>query len=97
MLEKSYKIGKITLSQQALIVFILGIIMFVTTLIGFRGSKKGIAIAIGYLLLTFYNTYLVNCLTVGNCKELAWALVVLMSITILITTGSLAKLGGKFA
>jgi hypothetical protein len=96
-MQEKYKIGKITLTQQALSAFVIGILMFVTTLIAFRGSKKGITIALAYLLMTFYNTYMINCLVVGECKELAWALVVLMSLTVLLTIGTLAKLGGKFA
>ena len=97
MIEKSYKFGKITLSQQALIIFVLGISMFITTLIILRGSKTGMAIALGYLVSTFYTTYMVNCLIVGQCKELAWFLVALISLSVLITVGSAVKLRGKFA
>lgn len=91
--KKMYKLGKITLSRPALSAFVIGILMFVTTLIAFRGSKKGITIALAYLLMTFYNTYMINCLIVGQCKELAWVLVGLMSIAVLLTVGSLYKLG----
>ncbi len=91
-MPETYKIGKITLSQQALTAFIIGIVMSVMTIITFRKSKKGLAIALGYLLMTFYNTYMINCLVVGQCKELAWALVVLMSLTVLIAVGAFAKL-----
>ena len=87
-----YKIGKVTLSQQALTAFILGIIMFVLTLVTFRRSKKGMGIAFGYLLATFYNTYMINCLVVGECKELAWVLVVLMSLAVVFTTFTFRKL-----
>lgn len=92
-MPETYKIGKITLTQQALTAFILGIIMSVITLITLRGSKKGVAIALAYLLMTFYNTYMINCLVVGQCKELAWVLVVLMSLTVLLAVGSFAKMG----
>jgi hypothetical protein len=96
-MQGTYKIGKITLTVQALTAFIIGIIMFVTTLIAFRGSKKGISIALVYLAMAFYNTYMINCLIVGQCKELAWVLISLMSIGVLITLGSVAKLGGKLS
>jgi len=90
-MPETYKIGKITLSQQALTAFIIGIIMSIMTMITFRKSKKGLAIALGYLLMTFYNTYMINCLVVGQCKELAWALIALMSLTVLIAVGAFAK------
>lgn len=93
MPEKTYKIGKITLSHQALSAFIIGIVLSVTTLIALRGSKKGMAIGLAYLLMTFYNTYMINCLVVGQCKELAWVLVVLMSITTLLALYTFSKMG----
>ncbi len=93
MSGKTYKIGKITLTQQAFTALILGIVMSLTTLVAFHKSKKGIAIALGYLIMTFYNTYMINCLVVGHCKELAWALVVLMSLTVLFIVGAFARSG----
>ena len=87
-----YQIGKLKLSQQALSVFIIGILMSIITFTVLRGTKQGMAIAFGYLLFTFYNTYLVNCLVVGNCKELAWILVALSALSVLIVSNKFYKL-----
>jgi len=87
-----YQIGKLKLSQQALSVFIIGILMSIITFTVLRGTKHGMAIAFGYLLFTFYNTYTVNCLVVGNCKELAWILVALSALSVLIVANKFYRL-----
>lgn len=69
-----YTIGKVTLTQQALAVFIIGTLV---SLYGFFAlkSKKGVIISAVMFAYTCYSTYLTNCLSVGNCENLAWILV----------------------
>ena len=90
-MEKMYKIGKITLTQQALGVFIIGTIVTLTALAILR-SAKGVGVAAGFFAFTCYTTYLTNCVVVGNCKELAWVLVALNAITALTAITSIKKL-----
>ena len=82
--EKTYTFGKVTLTQQALGVFIVGTLISLYALITLRGAK-GAGFAVGMFAFTCYNTYLNNCLVVGNCKILAWfllALSILSALTI---------------
>lgn len=80
----SFKIGKITLTQQALAVFIIGSLV---SLYGFftLKSKKGIIISAVMFAYTCYSTYLTNCLSVGNCDILAW---ILVGFTVLASLGT---------
>lgn len=76
----TYKIGKITLTQQALAVFILGSLITLFSLLVHR-NVKGAGMALAFFAYTCYTTYLTNCVVVGNCKELAWVLVALNIIS----------------
>ncbi len=76
-----YKFGKITLTQQALVVFIMGTVLSLFSLL-YNRSAKGAGISVGIFAFTCYTTYLTNCLTVGDCNELAWVLVILNAISV---------------
>jgi intracellular septation protein A len=82
---KTYTIGKITLTQQALAVFIIQTVIALVMLSVFRKTPK---VAAGAFLAVFvfgsYATYLTNCTVVGNCKELAWFLVFVNALSVLI-------------
>lgn len=80
----SFKVGKITLTQQALAVFIIGSLV---SLYGFftLKSKKGVIISAVMFAYTCYSTYLTNCLSVGNCDVLAW---ILVGLTVLASLGT---------
>lgn len=73
---KTYTIGKISLTQQALAVFIIQAIVAFVLLVSLRKNPK---IAAGSFLAVFitgsYATYLTNCTVVGDCNGLAWFLV----------------------
>lgn len=84
MISTSYKIGKITLTQQALAVFIIGSLVSLYGFFSMR-SKKGVIISSVMFAYTCYSTYLTNCLSVGNCDVLAWILVGLSVLTALMT------------
>ena len=73
-MNDTYKIGKITLTQQALAVFIIGSLVSLYGFFSMR-SKKGVIISAVMFAYTCYSTYLTNCLSVGNCHVLAWILV----------------------
>lgn len=75
-----YTFGKIKLTQQALAVFILGSLITLFSLFVHR-NVKGAGMALAFFAYTCYTTYLTNCVVVGNCKELAWVLVVLNIIS----------------
>lgn len=80
-----YKIGKITLTQQALAVFILQAIIAVSFLFMLR-KKPVIASGafIGVLIGGSYATYLTNCTVVGECNALAWFLVAMNVVSVLV-------------
>ena len=81
-MEKTYQIGKITLTQQAFAVFIIGALVSLSGFFMLR-SKKGILISLLMFAYACYSTYLTNCLVVGNCKTLAWVLVGLTALAAL--------------
>ena len=82
-MAKTYTFGKITLTQQALGVFIIGTIMSLMALFTIRGPTVA-GFAAGFFTFTCYNTYLTNCLVVGNCKVLAW---ILLGLTVVSAMG----------
>ena len=84
MSSVTYKIGKITLTQQALAVFIIGTLVSMYGFFSLR-SKKGVIISAVMFGYTCYSTYLTNCISVGNCDVLAWILVGLTAFTALFT------------
>lgn len=94
MSSTSFKIGKITLTQQALAVFIIGSLV---SLYGFFSlkSKRGVIISAVMFAYTCYSTYLTNCLSVGNCDVLAWILVGLTTLAALGTPMRLKLLQNK--
>jgi hypothetical protein len=82
---KTYTIGKITLTQQALTVFIIQAIGAFVLLVSLRKNPK---IAVGAFLAVLvtgsYGTYLTNCTVVGDCNGLAWFLVFVNILSALI-------------
>jgi len=73
---KTYRFGKIVLTQQALAVFIVSIISAFSALFMIRKNPQlAIITFLVGLGLGFYVTYVTNCTIVGKCKELAWFLV----------------------
>ncbi len=83
-----YTFGKITLTKQALGVFITGVIL--TLLVFFTSVRAlGARTAVPLTLLTFatvsYNTYLTNCTVVGKCEQLAWFLVAMNALLVVMT------------
>lgn len=93
-MSTSFKIGKITLTQQALAVFIIGSLV---SLYGFFAmkSKRGVIISAVMFAYTCYATYVTNCLSVGNCDVLAWILVGLTTLAALTTPMRLKLLQNK--
>lgn len=83
---KTYTIGKITLTQQALGVFIVQAIIAFTLLftLGQKQPRLAVGAFISVLIFGSYATYLTNCTVVGKCKELAWFLVVLNAFSLLL-------------
>ena len=83
--KKMYTIGKITLTQQALAVFIIQTIVAFVLLVSLRKTPK---IAVGAFIFAFaagsYGTYLTNCTVVGDCNGLAWFLVAMNILSALI-------------
>lgn len=94
MPDTTFSIGKVTLTQQALAVFIIGSLV---SLYGFftLKSKKGIIISAVMFAYTCYSTYLTNCLSVGNCNILAWILVGLTALASLGTPMRIKLLQNK--
>jgi hypothetical protein len=84
-MSKTYKIGGVTLTQQALAVFIVSTVSAIGALFLMRKDKIALsaAVFIGMLAAGFYATYLTNCTIVGECKKLAWFLVVMSIIAAL--------------
>lgn len=76
------RIGKVKLTQQAFGVFVIGTIMSLFALFTLRNAK-GLGFALGMFAFTCYNTYANNCLVVGDCKILAWFLLVLTALSAL--------------
>jgi hypothetical protein len=73
---KTYAVGEIELTQQALIVFVVAVAVALISLIALRKNPKMAAIAfISFLAVGSYTTYLTNCTVVGKCEKLAWFLV----------------------
>ena len=81
-MAKTYTFGKVTLTQQALGVFIIGTLLSLYALFTIRGPK-GAGFAVGMFAFTCYNTYLNNCLVVGKCNVLAWFLLALSALSAL--------------
>jgi hypothetical protein len=81
-MAKTYTFGNVKLTQQALGVFIIGTLISLYALVTLR-SAKGAAFAVGMFAFTCYNTYLNNCLIVGNCKILAWLLLAMSALSAL--------------
>ena len=84
-MDKTFKFGGLTLTQQALLVFIASTVSALGALFLMRKDKIALsaAVFIGMLAAGFYATYLTNCAIVGECRKLAWFLVVMSIIAAL--------------
>ena len=90
-MAKTYTFGKVTLTQQALGVFIIGTLISLYALATLRGAK-GASFAVGMFIFTCYNTYLNNCLVVGKCNILAWVLLIMSALSALAIPMKLKKI-----
>lgn len=82
---KTYTFGKITLTQQALAVFVLQALVALSMLAVFRKNPKFAGGAfLGVLIFGSYATYLTNCTVVGKCENLAWFLVFINILSVLL-------------
>lgn len=84
-MQKTFKLGGVTLTQQAFLVFISSTVSAIGALFLMRKDKIALsaAVFIGMLAGGFYATYLTNCAIVGDCRRLAWFLVVMSIIAAL--------------
>ena len=95
---ETYKIGSVSLTQQALSIFIIGVFMFFMSVYMVRDKgSKGVVFSLMILGFVFYNTYLTNCIVVGKCNKLAWVLVALMILATLGTPGNIKSIFGPRA
>lgn len=84
-----YTIGNITLTPQALSMFI---VYTVLSLVVFWVSKSASAFVL--LFATgCYMTYVTNCTVVGKCTELAWVMVGLTVLSSFLVGSKTFKLG----
>lgn len=85
MTPVTYKIGKITITQQALAVFIISIVAAIVAFFILR-EKPAVATGafIGALIGGTYATYVTNCTIVGECNALAWFLVAVNIVGVLL-------------
>lgn len=79
---KTYQIGEITLTQQALIVFVLQVVSAISALVLLRkNTKLAVGMFLTLLAVGSYATYLTNCTIVGKCEKLAWFLVAINALS----------------
>lgn len=89
-----YKLpGGITLTRQALGVFIVSIFTAIVSLFALRGNPQ---MAVGIFILLIgtgsYATYLTNCTVVGKCEKLAWFLLGVNVLSTLVVMNNLRRL-----
>lgn len=80
-----YTVGKIKLTQQALAIFIMGSVVSLLILLGLwkvGGARPAITVSLFVFAMACYNTYLTNCVSVGQCNELAWFLVAFYALAV---------------
>ena len=92
---KTYTIGKIKLTQQALYVFIAAIVTVIAQfLIGRRMNTPSKILALNLVIgfgMATYVTYLTNCTIVGKCEQLAWFLFAINALLATLTVALLVK------
>jgi len=81
------KFANVTMTMPAFLVILFATILFVVTALGaiFMKSPMMLVSVIVMYALAIYTTYVVNCLTVGNCNLLAWVLGVLYAVMVGLT------------
>ncbi len=77
--QKTYKIANVTLTQQAFLVFVLGLVVSAMSMYAMRKAPMNTFAMMTIVLLAYvsYSTYLTNCTVVGKCERLAWFLVII--------------------
>jgi hypothetical protein len=90
------KFANITMTMPAFLVILFATILFVVTALGAIFAKSPMLLLTVIVMYAFavYTTYVVNCLTVGNCNLLAWVLAILYAIMVGLTI--LAYIGAVF-
>ena len=85
--------GGITLTKQALGVFIVSMFTALVSLFAMR-SKPQLAVGVFILLIGTgsYATYLTNCTVVGKCEKLAWFLLSVNVISTFVVMNNLRRL-----
>lgn len=81
----TYTVGNIKLTQQAFAVFIMGSVVSLLILLGLwkaGGARPAITASLLVFAMACYNTYLTNCVVVGQCNALAWFLVAVYAIAV---------------
>jgi hypothetical protein len=74
---KFVKVGKIRMTQKALIVSILGFLVF-AFMVSMTFGPKGFMTATLFLTLALSNAYSVHCMEVGHCRIWSWVVVALV-------------------
>ena len=75
---KTYTFGEVTLTQQALGVFIVTSLSALSSLFMLKSNPK-VSVLTFFIMFGFgcYATYVTNCTVVGKCDKLAWFLLVM--------------------
>jgi hypothetical protein len=82
---KTYTFGEITLTQQALSVFIITTLSALSSLF-ILGKNPKLSVLMFFIMFGFgcYATYVTNCTVVGKCDKLAWFLVAANALSALL-------------
>lgn len=98
--QKFVTVGKVRMTQQAFIICMLGVVL--TLILTIRGlmtvSKPSTAIAtiaIALVILAFflYAAYAVNCMVVGKCAVLSWAITIFYVVYMTVAIVALGIMG----
>lgn len=76
--------AKVNMTMPAFLVILFATILFAVTALGAMISRKPMLMVGSIIFYAFaiYTTYVVNCMTVGNCNLLAWILGILYAILV---------------
>ena len=82
----TYQFGKVTITQQSLLILLAGAVLSIGILVGSLAVGKnntvrgiGTVVAILAFGVSCYEAYIVNCTIVGQCTVLSWVLTGLFS------------------
>ncbi len=79
--------AKVNMTMPAFLVIMFATILFAVTAVGAIIARKP-AMLVGIIAIyavAVYTTYVVNCLTIGNCNLLAWVLGILYAVVVGLT------------